>query len=536
MIAKLRSMRGFDHAQQALTDSAQTALEAMLPSVPSEPARPLVERAVQRITSPILSRRVLLGKYQRWYGGHSPAVGQDDSIETLIDLSHWAHHSDNPDARVRIDDLLCRAFLADLREFSPQGRRARTWALDSVIVLDNVDTEIGRRLLDHLGRAGAWDPGEPLMVVAGSRGGLLRGEPHHDIGEANANGEEETDYQHNRVGSSSAKWLRYRLPDLTLEDVQALMRPSGLSARADRRLFRAVHQLTGGHPGSVAALISTADRHRPQSSDLGKLLDSRGPAQPPEPPPPPLEERLIADLLGPQVQDDRIEDLVTCSAARTYNEALRLAADSDLVGPLRTELDLLSVVDLWGRSTGAGQALLRRLLLRRLAARGHESGGTAEKDNPGWSKVHGRLRDYARTRHDTSMELYYALANGDLEFVERALAQPVAMDSPDSWLRLLSEVTSAPGDWPPHSRKTPIQQRDTVTHRCTRMPDPPSIPVARLVAALWVGADPLCGLERKHLHEGIALDYRTIAHSRATVPVELLREADRHEELARLWS
>jgi len=87
--------------------------------------------------------------------------------------------------------------------------------------------------------------------------------------------------------------------------------------------------------------------------------------------------------------DDAVEALVTCAVARDSEQALALAAEG---GPLEGVADLdarIARSGLWAPGGSGGAAVLRRLLLRRLAAR-------PDRDPDGWVTVHEWLRDSAR--------------------------------------------------------------------------------------------------------------------------------------------
>lgn len=125
-----------------------------------------------------------------------------------------------------------------------------------MVLLDNADTMLGRRFLDHLVRArrqraaGEQDDADPLTVVATSRGALLADVPDTDqalveLGDARSR-------QPTGVPAwSRFWWLRYRLPDLTEDEVGRAVADLALSWGDDQRLTRVAYQLTG------------ATRHRP---------------------------------------------------------------------------------------------------------------------------------------------------------------------------------------------------------------------------------------------------------------------------------
>ncbi|MFC3996853.1 hypothetical protein ACFOVU_13065 [Nocardiopsis sediminis] len=547
MRASLRDLRGFDDLQAVLATAAAAVLGALYP-VPAEPTRTLTEIIVKILTDLLFGSVYGLGRHLRWFADPKPAKGGGDPVHTLVELNGWANSapgSSEADQR-RIDDLMCAAFLADLVDFFPTRGKVATWAYDIVLLLDNADTRLGRRFLDALERAGAHDPHIPLTVVAATRGDLLRGERPDRIHEVRP-ADPDPAPPAPRPDADHCAWRRYRLPDLGEDDVEKMIQAAGLTAHVDRRLFRAIHQFTGGHPASVATIIGAADRHRSAADDLDRLLDQRPHADPLAPRPPTLATRLRNDLIEPRIPPERIDELITCAAARTQDDARRLVNDRSLVRHLHDQIEVLLALDLWNPERGAGQALLRRLFLRELAERdrGGASNGSAAKRAarsrpaplPRWSDVFSHLRKLAQARSDAEAELYYALADGDLHSVADELTRRVGSDDPQEWLGLLHAVTAAPVRRPAQPHGSPTARRDALVFKITQAQAAPPGAITGLIAGVWVASDPFCGLERRYLHAQIAADLQRVAQDHmAFTPRRLYEETHRNTRLEELWA
>jgi len=74
---------------------------------------------------------------------------------------------------------LCDAFLADLRDNFRHGRHSDEWPLNCLVLLDNVDCDLGRSFLRQIVAVRGLPDGlgaelpDPVVVVGRSRGGLI---------------------------------------------------------------------------------------------------------------------------------------------------------------------------------------------------------------------------------------------------------------------------------------------------------------------------------------------------------------------------
>ncbi len=290
-------------------------------------------------------------------------------------------------------------------------------------------------------------------------------------------------------------------------------RPSKIDGNArligNHQVTSMVYGFTGGHPASTAMLVEVMREYPLRSGDtLAVLLDRQG-----------LGDGLRKRLLG-ELTEDSPEDLVTCAAARTKHHANLLAAHGELlVGGIRNYHREIAPT-LWPPSGGAGPVVLRRLLLRQLAAR-------ADGDAASWTTVFDWFRARCARDGDEEGVLHYALASGDITTTCEGLRQRLAGDLAD-WMRLLRSVTSMPRR-PSDPAASPMDQLvAAVDKRSPRL--------ARLVVALWIAADPLVSNRRRALHLQIAADYDFVAGLAEGDPEPLLNEADHHRnKLAELW-
>ncbi len=532
VVAALQRQRGVDSVRAVLVETAGSVLTTMgrgsgLPPV-EPPGRYVLGLALKWLTAHGVGRRVLLGSFPAWYG-HRDLGLANDSVDVLVDLNRWAKDTKDEDDRQRVDELLWAAFLADLRAAFDRGGRAGERSLNCVVLLDNADTALGRRFLNELVRArrqhvaSGQDDADPLTVVATSRGALLADVAGAD--RALVTPDHSGSGQLPRTTGRARPWgLQYPLPDLTEDEVGIAVSALGLDRGNDQRLTRVVFQLTGGHPASTRLVLDAIVKRPPGNRIEPEAILSQAPSSGGPRHSQTLEDQILGSLLG-GVSDAAILDLVTCAPARERQHAVALSAQEDLLGG--GQANYLEVLDpiLWPAGAAAGPALLRRLLCRRLALRDREN-------PPSWAEIHSWLRDLCRAEGDEAGELYYALANGELGFVIRRLHQRLAELETNSWYELVASVTAAPHQH--RHQEALIEAMRTLVR--TADVEQPLTSLARLVAALWIAADPFRDSHRRALHLQIAADHIDIArHSPAGPSAVLLQAARRHQWQAEWW-
>jgi len=518
----LAGYRHLDTLRDVLAEATAEVLGRVSAPVPL-PTRTVGKYGAQflfdRLTSWVRGRRMLLGRYQHWYGT------QEDSVEALVDLNRWARGTDDG-SRKKVAELMWAAFLADVQDAYQHGRRSGEWSLNSVLLLDNVDTELGRSFLAELTRArasaqAAGQGADPLTVVATSRGALRAdGRPTSRV----VLGPTDTDYAgyvERHPKTPMPLWLISGLPRLTVTDVDVMVRRLRLADGDTHLLATRVHAVTEGHPASTRLLLAAVAERGTAEVELADVL-----AWPPPDELKPSEATVAAEIgarLLTGVPDDDVENLVTIAAARGKNQALVLAARSNLLGDHHRTQSMFEH-DLWATGSGGTQPL-RRLLLRRLAAR--------PADHPAdWSTVHGSLRRFCRDAQDKDEagEMYHALADEDVLFVVSRLNERLTEQDTADWLRLLVDVTSAPRK----TDRSPTQDQVKRLTDAVRAADEKLYPLAKVVVGKWIVADPTTEGNQRRLHFGIATAYNDIA-AFARSPALIEDEAYQHNEAAKLW-
>ena len=460
-----------------------------------------------------------------WYG-HRDRDYRRNPLDVLIDLNSWVKEEE--ERTLQINELLWEAFLADLRDNFRNSSHAFEMTLNCVVLLDDVDTPLGREFINGLVDArrnrvllGTESP-DPMTAVATSRGELLADTPPRGLVEfLGPENDRELSYDSH---DEPNWWCRYALRDLSERETDAMVAAlppknnGNAHPVAGHQLTSMVYGLVGGHQASTALLIEAMREHPIEHEDsLVVLLDRQEPGRDPERLT--LGDRLRQQLLG-ELTEDTYEDLVTCAAARTKQHASLLAARGELlIGGINSYREIAPV--LWPASGGAGPVILRRLLLRQLATR-------TDDDAASWTHVADWFRARCAQDGDEDGALHYAMTGGDIATTCEWLRQRLATDAPEDWVRLLRSVTSMPRR-PADARVSPMDQLRATIER-------PSSRLTRLIVALWIVFDPFVSNRRRALHWQIAADYDFVAGLAQGDPEPLLNEADYHRKQAELWN
>lgn len=488
--------------------------------VPSSSITTLVELGVDGVASLLSTRRRGFGRFQTWYGDQDRDLGLD-AIDELVDLNWSVRHPTQSDVRSDPHGLLCSAFLADLRDNFRTGRHADEWTLNCLLLLDNVDTPLGRAFVHRLVRepgAPGDGPGtqDPMTVVTTSRGGLLASLSKaqqatvHDV--SDADDARQALREHDRARTVR---LRRRLPAFTVDEVHQMVKKLVLPEGNTRNLATVLHQLGRGHPGGSEMLLAAVADERSTDIEPAALLRSGQPGET-------LEEALYDRLLV-GVPEDVVDDLVTCSAGRNRSEGLRLLGRNGM--PYQAELDLLPA-GMWDPAPGADPTLLRLLLMRQLARR-------PETHQWSWSVAHQTLREAsARQGDDLVGELYHTLAGQMVDDVVRALTHRLTEEPLPDWLDLLDAVTAVPHR--PGQLSTPPAAGNEPNNGHPAGPDASTF-VHTLVTALRAATDPLLGSNRSALYRRIAGGYRDLSRYVDHNSDELFELVARYEQHARQW-
>ncbi len=497
----LKERRGVPTLKRVLSEVAKEALaQTPAPFVPSSDLGTMaVDAAVDAAAAWRPTRRGVLGRYQAWFGDQDEERGLEP-VDVLMWLNSAYRPGARPDEVQEADDLLWRAFLADLRDNFRRARHPEDWTWTALLLLDGADTALGRDFLHRLVQSLAADTARrsgletPLTVVVTSRGGVF---------------EKLTRVQTKAVRwiagpadmpSASTDpgvvWLARRLPPFTVGQVYDIVRGSGLPMEDARNLTTMLHQLAGGHPGGTHDVLRAIAGGGVALVDLAKLLLEDGDL--------PLGDRILVRLLA-GFPEDAIEHLTLASAGRTEEEGKRLLARSDG--------SRVSIPDgMWDPAMPT--SLLRVLLLCRLA-----------RDPDGWQNAHEGLRK-ACAEKDPHGELHHLLALDQADEVVRRLADQLDPDHVMAWLALFDAAACAPI----RDRKAP--------------PAPSAAAAPAFVRTLLVDthrvSDPLCGPDRHGRYFRVANAYRDLARHLADSGdaegmAEIHDRIDRFEALARQW-
>lgn len=489
----------------------------------------VVEGVLARWETVPLLRDQGLGWYRDGLGLHFA-----DPVEGLVELA--AQEADGQ--RTSVDEVLCRAFLADLRDgCSNKFRQLFDHSEHCLAVLDDADSPAVRAFFEILGtqRAGQWDP---LLIVAGSsRRFSITGHGNPEEWPVRrANEASYTEWIQNRnVHQGWAALYPVTLEGVTeaeattcfaprIPDNVARLRSDGIDLAGvlggAEHAVRFAHQITDGHLGGLQLVLRAMTRERARATaepmelepmDMRRLLEW------PDADQVPLAETILRWVFGPWPANIR-RLLVCSSAARDFG-------DIALARVLQDEPASQLMIDFRSRDTwvrhGVGpptlHPLARRVLLHQLAKPG----------GPGWQEVHERLRWRAESHGDTTSALYHGLAAGRVGEVAQTLSELFRQPDTAQWYDALLTVTQAP-------LENPARQQNSESH-CQGLADGaggPHLVSARLVAALQLHADPLADPNRD-LCGVVAHELKDLAnHAPEGGLVFLLRKAEQFRRLS----
>ncbi|MFF5262288.1 hypothetical protein ACFY4C_25405 [Actinomadura viridis] len=522
----LRQHRPDQVLEPIIQDVVGTVLAAG--NVPQALAQPVAAALLAGVTT-WKGRRQNLAPGRDWYGHQDLGLGHDP-LDDLAQLHHWARDITRGNNRENVERLLLAAFLADLRHGFTRTR------YNCAVLLDNADEPLGRqftralvRLREQHAENAPGDP-DPMTVVATSRGSLVELLTDRAAEIPTIDNASVADYRERRarLHGDRRHWYLVRLTDLDQAHVQTMVDTWAPNRGNPHHLALVVHGLTRGHPAATDILVRSFAAEPRNAIEPRQMLRARAPGDTPGDAPDrtTVLERLERALLGELTRSRRLmADLVTCSPATGLDSAVRLITRGGLAGSDDPEAVTRSGV--WvpaGRGRTVILPVLRRILLERLAER--EEGAPA-----GWDAVHSWLRRDAAGRGDHAGELHHALALGDLQHVAGEMTGRLRDTPVKEWLRLLRAVVAAPV-------ARPAGPPNEAIARLTAWADPTEQPggaVARLVAALWLATDPLTGERRAELHTIVQHEYAAVAPFSLDGLIRLYSEADRHQDLARLW-
>ncbi|WNV84135.1 hypothetical protein [Umezawaea sp. Da 62-37] len=499
----LNRRRDLTALKRVLADGAQGVLH-LVPSPVAAPASLadwLVGVAVDKLSGLLLNGDAL-GRAKEWWGNQDRDLGLDP-VGQLADLNWARRHPARAHARGQVDELLCGAFLADLRDDFHSGRRSDEWPLHCLTLLDDVDCALGQAFLRRLVAAQeAVDDVEvrttPVAVVVASAGALVAGMSRLERVRV---AQVSTSRDLVLSGVPHHRWARRPLPALSLDDVRKVV-GGGLADYQSDTPVDGLHAMTGGHAGAVALLLAVIAECGPPDVEPETLLALEHQGEQ-------VEDLLIARLL-PEMTEDDLEVLTTCSAALDRHEGQRLLgrlAERDGATTLPSGI--------WDPAGEVPTTLVRALLLRRLAKRA--------ADHPwSWDSAHGALVTTTTSPVvlAEATDLHHVLATGRIGDVLDELARSLEVLAFPQWLELIQTTVSAP-----RARSEPEQPEG----------DWPSFLPSLLVRWQEVSDPLLAGGARARLHDRIAAGLNDLATYVDDTCDELLDLIASHQNEARRW-
>jgi hypothetical protein len=422
-----------------------------------------------------------------------PGMTASDSVyKTLADIN-FRLRSYDPRIRATGAAQPWAAFLSDVRA----GYEKPFRNLCALLVLDNVDHPAGRQFMSNLADACAerrrhlngHDDAVPLLVICAGR-------------------------QPVEVGG---RWeIQHRgLPRMTPEDVSELA--VRLQVKAPAAAEGAIYALSGGHTGTVQALLSYCAAQASYPYDLALGVD--------------LRARLL-----PDVSDADFEALVTCSPAIDVTQVEHIIYECEQPGEDLSAMPgfgLRSLLSQLGWLSGAEiDKCVRNLLLRQLALR-------PEGHKWAWPEAFQRLRGYPPelipnvdklASRQLASNAYYALAVGDVAEALRLLDR-IRTDAP-LWVAMFDWIITAPHRHQMSDDPWPLTQRISAAANQALAASGIRPELTRLVVACWLAGDGQ--LDPWHqLDQHIARSYEDVA------PLiggdEFLKRAIRYREQAQWW-
>ncbi|OON83021.1 hypothetical protein B1H18_01385 [Streptomyces tsukubensis] len=466
-----------------------------------EELKPIVDASVKLFTGRYLAKKGQTDDVLSFYAGR-PEARRGES--PLFALSR-AFHQDG-DLREVAEATLAAALLEDLR-----ARYATRWMRFNrpprpLLLLDNVQSAPGARLLNQLLTHRAKGERDPLVVVAAARGSAR----HRSRPDATERTLEQAtggvaDWRRPERGTPSAGLITIELPPLQRGDIVAMLSDAVPSLQGE--LPRVVRRFTQGSPLGCG-LLTEAVRTHPRSAatpglDVGTLqLDGQSVTRQ-------LAARLIPD---PVLRRNLTLFSVACdNAAARALAAAYLPAAPDHMAVETARIHLRAEHGAQAPRPFVTDPFLRAVLVLELRRQRAQS----TQSTPAWSSLHELLRDHHENAQQPIDALHHALAGGDAgHAVTRLYERFLPPGTAEQWLCDLWHVASAPH--PPHVTWAK-DCWDNASGKSGTEPAGDDVlrSVHRLLHAVWLAADPLTAPDEK-LCERIRFDLELLSGRHAT--------------------
>ncbi|MBD0740323.1 hypothetical protein [Streptomyces sp. CBMA29] len=455
--------------------------------------------------------------------------------------------------RREAEKILVDTLLSDLRHAYVTARDGRRRTAGCVLLLDNADSELGRRLLPMLVDSRARMVGAPTGVADPLLIAAAAGRPPLALHDSQTMRTVSGDPDARRPAASPQDWnnLRARLGNVRQAPYYPIMLRGLTSDETMQQAGRflddnqpqslpddplpgqwlgwIVHRLTGGHPGATRRIFDELALFGPETDWPVRLNQLFSPAQR-QPIP---NHSIVDELLGQMLPNGAVPPQIVAflpqlSAATTLDEA---EATEELwldpQGIRGAYEDALAAVprENWYAADGSAsvlQPLARYALLRRLAQ------GRDRSDRDQWEQTHIRLLDHAVRAGDRRLEHRHKMALHHFTDVVRYLRQVFDEHDANTWHQIYRVICTAPNRlWYEHP-VPPGGQSDPSHIHFQRLvnaanPDPDrqiDSAIARALIGGWLATDPLCD-PRAEMHANVR-------HAFAEFRVRTTRESDRH--------
>ncbi|MGH3943370.1 MAG: hypothetical protein ACRDTG_33060 [Pseudonocardiaceae bacterium] len=497
------------------------------------------------------------GRGRKWY---QDGLGQHfaDPIDALVRL---AEQETNPQRQDRVDEVLCRAFLADLREeYSPRALQLFKRDQNCLAILDDADSDVVRRFLDVLvAQRRNWDP--LLIVSATATRSPFTGQRHperwvvRDVAVAGYQ-----DWHKGRAGNEGwAGLYPVALGGITLEEARTHFAghadtPRGPEVAATgilgdaEKVLRFAHRLTDGHLGGMGLVLDAMSLERrrvgAENVDVRDLftIDVRNLFTRPDTADNTWSlAQEIQRLLVGGWSVDLHRPLLRSAAARDFGEPSLAAVLKSEPAAVAHMMHEFRSRDLWVRHPPGPNAtdpptlhpFPRRAVVHLLAK-------PPGQNEPTWDEVHHQLRTHAEQREkrneqeerqDQTSAMYHRLALGGISAAAKHLSALLASEDTRTWYDALTAITRAPLAQPGQEANSQQHWERLVKKVDDGLGEPAEL--VKLVAALQLHIDPL-GDPGHHLCIVIAHELESLAR-RSSAFFFLLEKAEEFRDCWKQW-
>jgi len=488
-----------------------------------------VARVVASVVPTLWTASILRSAGPSWY---RRGLGEEfaDPVQALVELTRREASND----RMWVDEVLVRAFLADLR--AEYGSPWHLFAHDTrcLVLVENADTADFQAFLDLLPPP---DRGLPLVVVAASDArcaadSVATNQLHvQPLNEASLAGwARHTDLPGwdcrypVHFGATDPPTPMSGPDTAQVRELTEQVEPSWRGPAA-RRSVAFAHRLTAGHYPTFVRVVALLRQDDQTAIDPRAVLTQplRGKGGP-----------LLDDALLDLVLGDRPTELRSALARMAITRDLSDASIAPILqtvpGPAADQLRGFRETDMWVEGVGAaspGPPTLHPLARRAMAHRLARPGGVGTVV---WAVAHAQLQRAAVARGDLTATRYHQLALGQVADVARELSGEFDPAAPAEWFAQLAAIAEAPLPCPENGKGAVGHFADL-----GGLDDHPEwVVTTRLIVALQLHTDPL-GDPTHQMCQTVAAELRHLARHATAGAVFLLERAGEYEACWERW-